>query len=383
MEHELLARLSERLDRLEAENERLRAALARESRATAGRVLDDGGDLPSPVSRRAWLARGAAVAVGAVAGTAVLAQPVAAVGEVFLNVDNAGSAETNIHASLGGDIFESVFGAVNNSGTQGTGLFGYGPSYGTLGFSAYGTGVWGKASGDVGNPAVGTGGYIDNPDSGGSIGVAGEAPGVGQIGVKGLSTAGWGAWFESGFAEMTLGGSSRTAPTADLVQHYYGDVVAQNGGNLSTLWYCVQSGTPGTWRRLVAPGSAGALTILPTAVRVYDSRPGQPPLLGDKSLLATGVDRVVNCTLNASGVPTDAVGVLLNVTAVNQSGAGNLSVRASAAPFVGTSNLNWIAAGQTVANSATSGCSAGASIAVRLSGAVSSNVIVDVVGYYR
>ncbi|MDO8364304.1 MAG: hypothetical protein Q7V88_15540 [Actinomycetota bacterium] len=383
MEKGLLAKLSERLDRLEEENEHLRAALGQ------GRVVPGGDDatdddrhLRPPMSRRTWLARGAAVAVGAVAGTALLAEPAAAVGEVLLNVTNTGTATTRINAPVATDVLSSVFYAVN-TGAQGTGLHGYGNNYGVLGFSDTGTGVWGKASGNVSHAAVGVGGYIDNPASQGSVAVHGLAHGVGQIGVKGESNDGWAGWFSSEYAELTLGLPTRGAPTTDMRYHSYGDVVAQTGANTATLWFCVGSGTPGTWRRLGGSATAGAVSLLPAPVRVYDSRPGQPPLLGDKTLLAAGVDRVVNCTLNSSGVPTDAAGVLLNVTAVNQSGAGNLSVRANGVGFSGTSNLNWTAAAQTIANAVTSACGAGATIAVRLSGAVSSNVIVDVVGYFR
>jgi len=119
-------------------------------------------------------------------------------------------------------------------------------------------------------------------------------------------------------------------------------------------------------------------------VRVYDSRAGQAPLgVGPKTPLLTDLDRVVDCTLASSGVPADALGVLINVTAVGQSGGGWLSVRPNGVGYANTSNVNWTTAGQTAANAATVSCGAGATITVRLGGATSSNVIVDIAGYLR
>lgn len=373
---EQLQRLTDRLDALEAENRHLRSVVQHQhDEVDAAEALD------APMSRRNWLARGAAVAVGAVAGGVAFASPAAAVGEVFLNVNNAGSATTKITASLGADIFSTVFNATNNA-AQGTGLFGYGATYGALGFSANGTGVWGKASGVFGNPAVGTGGYIDNADSPFSVGVLGEAYGDDQIGVKGVSSLGYGGAFESDYADLFIGQPVRGAPTEDVVNHHFAEMVAENGNFQSTLWYCTGTGLPGIWRRLAAPNSMGATTVFDTPVRVYDSRPAKAPLdVLPKLPLATNVDRVVDCTLNASRVPANAAAVLINLTATNQSGRGYLSVRSKGFVYKNTSNLNWTAAGQTVANFAMVKCGTGATIAVRLGGAASAHVIVDVIGY--
>jgi hypothetical protein len=371
-----LERLSERLDRLEAENEALRAEL----HAT------DAEPVAEVTSRRQWLARGAAVAVGAVAAVAVSPRRAeAAPTPIYMGVDNVNpsATTTRLEASLADNILGSVFYAING-GTAGAGLHGYGPSFGVLGFSDRGTGVWGKASGAAGDPAVGVGGYIDNPASQGSVAVHGVAPGNGQVGVKGESTEGWAGWFSSPYAELTLGMTSRAAPNGDVRYHSYGDLVAETGSNKATLWFCVASGTPGSWRRLGGANTAGAMTLLPSPVRVYDSRAGKEPIaIGPKTPLLTDLDRTIDCTLNTSGVPVDALGVLVNVTATGQSGSGFLSVRANGVAYANTSNLNWTAAAQTIANAATVACGSGAKIAVRLGVATSSNVIVDVVGYLR
>lgn len=368
-----LERLNDRLDRLEAENEALRDELRGAT------------PVPEVTSRREWLARGAVLAAGAVAGAVVMPRRADAVAvPIYMGTNNVSpSATTRLDASVGTDVLSSVFYALNGA-TVGAGLHGYGPSFGVLGFSDKGTGVWGKASGDASHAAVGIGGYIDNPASQGSVGVHGMASGTGQVGVKGESTEGWAGWFSSPFAEMTLGMTSRAAPSGDIRYHSYGDLVAETGANKATLWFCVASGTPGTWRRLGGSNTAGAMTLLPSPVRVYDSRAGKEPLaVGPKTPLATDTDRVVDCTLNASGVPADALGVLINVTATNQTGGGFMSARANGVAYANTSNLNWTAAGQTIANAATVACGSGAKIAVRLGGATASNVIIDVVGYLR
>ena len=57
-----------------------------------------------------------------------------------------------------------------------------------------------------------------------------------------------------------------------------------------------------------------------------------------KGRLDPGENRVVDCTVNSSGVPADAKGVLLNLTAANPASTGNLAVRdvpdVSNLPFV-------------------------------------------------
>ena len=370
-----LDRLRARLDLLEAETEALRAQL--------GEV----DSVPAVSSRREWFARGAVVAVGAVAGAALLPRRSEAGGAtpVYMGMDNVNLSPmtTQLDASVGDNVLSSVFYAINGA-AAGAGLHGYGPSYGVLGFSDSGTGVWGKASGASGDPAIGVGGYIDNPASAGSVAVHGMADGINQIGVKGESTQGWGGWFVSGHADISLGNGPRGTPTSDMTFHSLGDVVAQVGSGTTTLWYCVTSGAPGKWRRLAGPNTAGAMTLLPSPVRVYDSRAGQAPLgVGPKTPLLTDLDRVVDCTLASSGVPADALGVLINVTAVGQSGGGWLSVRPNGVGYANTSNVNWTTAGQTAANAATVSCGAGATITVRLGGATSSNVIVDIAGYLR
>ena len=142
--------------------------------------------------------------------------------------------------------------------------------------------------------------------------------------------------------------------------HTRGEIAFVNGlSDSGDFWACVQSGTPGSWRRLTGYTSAGSLTVLSAPVRVYDSRTGQvPTAIGPKTPLANGVDREVAMTANLSGVPTDVTAVLVNLTVVNQNGTGWLSVRAKGTTYNGHSNLNFPVGG-AVANMCLSRCADG------------------------
>jgi len=136
--------------------------------------------------------------------------------------------------------------------------------------------------------------------------------------------------------------------------------------------------------------------LLPTPVRAYDSRHGQPPEgtdpntgAGDLPLLR-GVTRKIDISyvLGSAAAPTlvpeTARGVLLNLTCVNTTGtSGYLKVWQWDAAEPLASSINWDRPGSVLANSVTSGC-AGGYIHVKCGGPVgaSTDFIVDIVGYY-
>ena len=72
----------------------------------------------------------------------------------------------------------------------------------------------------------------------------------------------------------------------------------------------------------------------------------------------------------------------LNVTAAAVAPHGFLAVTPGGQGFTGTSTLNWTDAGVIVANSATVGAGAGATVDVTVGGAGSADFFVDVFGYY-
>jgi hypothetical protein len=155
-----------------------------------------------------------------------------------------------------------------------------------------------------------------------------------------------------------------------------------------SLWLCTAPGTPGTWVRITGTGSAGALQVLPSPVRVYDTRPGAPPTtVGPKTPLATGVPRGdIALGTNGSTVPTDATAAIISVTVTNTtggspSGPAYLGLYANGASYTGTSNINWTSPGSTIAVTTTTALGAGATIAAFASHPT--DLIIDVIAYHR
>jgi hypothetical protein len=145
-------------------------------------------------------------------------------------------------------------------------------------------------------------------------------------------------------------------------------------------WAATVNGSDGNWRKLAGPGSAGQLHILPTPVRVYDSRPNLPPTAVQPKTPTTGnTPRTIDTTANGSNVPLTATAVLLTLTIAAPSAAGFASVWPSGG-FPGTSSINF-GAGQNIATTTVSGC--GPSATVQVLSNVSTDFLVDVIGYYQ
>lgn len=155
-----------------------------------------------------------------------------------------------------------------------------------------------------------------------------------------------------------------------------GDVVGSPLG----LWFCYVAGvgTASKWVKI-----SSALVTLPVPVRVYDSRPGQPPVaIGPKSKLVAATPRTIDCKGNGSGVPAGISSVLLNVvvTGTTTGDPGYLAVYKAGVPFPNTSSLNWSAAGQNVAVTTVSAVDTQSQIAVWAASAT--DVVIDVIGFY-
>jgi alpha-tubulin suppressor-like RCC1 family protein len=121
---------------------------------------------------------------------------------------------------------------------------------------------------------------------------------------------------------------------------------------------------------------AGAVIIPRTPTRVADTRPGQPVgFPADKWPLWPGSTLQVPLGSTA-GVPSDAAGVLLNVTATGTAGNGHLRVFPCRLPRPDVSTLNFTA-GATVANGAIIAPDGGVCIYT----STTTHVIVDITGY--
>ena len=247
-----------------------------------------------------------------------------------------------------------------------TGVYGYAAqdatAVGVTGASTLGTGIVGQSVSNVG--VVGFVGSSTPP----------AAP---------LGTAVFGASAIAGH-DLYAGGSGRIGLLPNLSAgppasglYATGDVFCDAAGN---LWACVAGGTPGSFRKLAGPASAGALHAINPA-RAYDSRLSDGPL-------AVGAMRTVAVATATTGgtlVPSGATAIAYNLTVTRTVGAGWLAIVPHAAPFGGTSSINWFGAGQTLANGGIvklggnrqcdiwSGGGAGAS----------TQLVIDVTGYYE
>lgn len=175
-----------------------------------------------------------------------------------------------------------------------------------------------------------------------------------------------------------LPATGQVAPRGDTLAHQVGDVVADTS---NVLWHCTASGTPGTWRRLSGPGTAGAFTVLAAPVRIYDSRPGTAPTVGTKAPLEPGASRVLSASANGSGVPAGASAVLLTILVVGAApGDANLTVWADGVARPSANSMVWGGSDGRHSTLALSAVSPARNL--RISSSVATDVAVDVVGFY-
>jgi hypothetical protein len=226
--------------------------------------------------------------------------------------------------------------------------------------SAYPAALGGYAYGKVPNGVYGL-------SSNGGAGVVGYGASAGTAGVLARGS-------RANIEMFPAGG----APSTRTDAHKLGDLVTDTAGD---LWCCVAAGSPGSWRKLAGPMSAGAFHAIAPR-RVYDSRAGKAPLTVTKGKLNPGLNRVVDCTVDAPDVPSTSKAVVLNLTAANTTGTGNLAVYPDGSPAPSTSSINYT--GLNIANSTTSGCGPGAKVRVQCgaTGATGADFIIDILGYY-
>ena len=123
-----------------------------------------------------------------------------------------------------------------------------------------------------------------------------------------------------------------------------------------SLWYTYASGSAST-AGLYALNGVPVFVTLSTPQRVYDSRPGFPPTSGVptgnlvKDPLFGNQERIIT-VVGTSGAFVTAV--LMNVTVVHTNGVGFLAAFSAGTSYNGTSNINWFAQEQTVANTVVS-----------------------------
>ena len=295
-----------------------------------------------------------------------------------------------------------VFGEAQSDGgvgVQGVGntyaVWGAGAWTGVLGSSGVGPGVVGWSHNDPMGTApspntpgkTGVYGYADQDTA--AMGVYGQS--TSGMGVLGKATTGTGIRGESATGvDLAAGGSGRllqkptaTAGAPGSGTYATGEMIRDATG---AMWLCTAGGKPGTWRKVasVASGSrGGALTLLPTPARVYDSRSGGGAMTAG-SVRTIYVASAIAAYGGALAVPGGAVGVTYNLTVTGTVAGGWLALLPRGATFGGTASINWTASGQTIANGGVVGLGGDRQLDVRCAtnSGCSTHFILDLTGYY-
>ena len=163
---------------------------------------------------------------------------------------------------------------------------------------------------------------------------------------------------------MTDGGGNASFSAGSFspapLGHFVTATATDPDGNTSELSACI-------------PVSARFYTLTPC--RVSDSREGNSPLLGAESRVLPVAGRC--------GVPATAAAVAVNVTAVDSTVQGHLTLHSADVPVPLVSTINY-RAGQTRANNAIVTLGGAGDLRVSAGQAVGSvHVVLDVVGYFE
>ena len=213
-----------------------------------------------------------------------------------------------------------------------------------------------------------------------NIALSGYSRTVRGVGIFGSSELGTGIMAVGGVqANMQLFPQGLPGPER-TTSHNRGELACDSN---TDLWFSIDGGNPGTWRKVVGPATAGALHVLPEPLRAYDSRSGARLTAGSVTTIGLTTGRNgVGATVAA--VPVGATAALVNVTLTDTTGSGGFLKAYSAALTTApaTSVVNWSAPNESIANEITVALNPTAQI--KLSpGVAATHVVVDVVGYYR
>jgi hypothetical protein len=203
-------------------------------------------------------------------------------------------------------------------------------------------------------------------------GLIGSAKTVGAFGSAVIGVLGDGAvggQFSGTDAAINLDPRGSLGPPGGT--NFKGDIVVDSAG---VLWLCVSGGAPGAWIKV----SHGGIRMLDSPQRAFDSRnPGS----GGK--FDFNDDRLIPITTPVPAVPTNAVGVVGNLTLVDTELSGFAVAYPAGTTRPATSNINWFTPNEIIANSATIrlGPDTGGGLAIRIFTSSRTNVLFDVAGF--
>jgi beta-mannanase/chitodextrinase len=150
--------------------------------------------------------------------------------------------------------------------------------------------------------------------------------------------------------------------------HYYTIRALDAAGNRSSSSSMVNATTT------QAPAPVSPVVVLAAAARLADTRTTAP--VGP---IAAGTSRCFTVAGQA-GIPADAAGVIVNLTAIGPTGQGWLTLFPNGQAVPGTSTLNFAASQFAIANNATVRIGTNGQVCVN-AGQTGTNVLLDAVGY--
>jgi hypothetical protein len=352
-----LQRQEERLAAQEAELQRLRAAMTPTDAAPIEHVATD---------RRRFLRLVGATAVGA-AGTMVAMAPAASAADgVALNVGQTTTTSANSAAST---VLDYTAAEARSPDGNPNAIFAVTEGPVTDALTTAILGVAGTNTVDA------VGGATSAPSGTGVIGFASDGVGAAGLSNSGIGVVGL-SITNADFVALGSGviGLSSHLPALPPTAGTYvtGDIARDDGGN---LFVCVGGGSPGTWRRLAGPATAGAFTAI-SPQRVYDSR------IGPK--INTDEERVISVAATPAGgavVPAGALAVAITLTVTETEDVGGfLAARPAGSAYANTSSVNWFGPGQNIATTVLSALGGDRQLVVRAFNRT--HFIIDVTGYY-
>ncbi|MDQ6885472.1 MAG: hypothetical protein M3077_14745, partial [Candidatus Dormibacteraeota bacterium] len=192
------------------------------------------------------------------------------------------------------------------------------------------------------------------------VGVAGESDfGVGVVGSGATDLAALGSGYISQASITDVNGANIAGPPTAPPPYNFAQVRDMNG----VMWI---SNPAGAWRRMN--------TVIPiNPFRIYDSRPNARPAGSVTDIQVAGVN----------GIPTDAIGVLGNLTALGPAADGFLTMYPQGTPLAGTNSLNYTRGISALSNHVTVGLGSTGAVSVYVSGNGSTKFLFDVVGYIQ
>jgi hypothetical protein len=281
--------------------------------------------------------------------------------------------------------------ALYGDSINGTGVTGIGDNaFGVQGISAGGTGVNGVSNtgtGVVGASSSGAGGSFMSTSGTGVVGNSNSGSGGSftststGTGVVGTSSSGLGASFTGGLAPLKLApGGSLGAPGSG--SHTKGEIYLDSA---AAVWVCIDNGTPGSWVRLgaVAPGALGGIiSYLSTPVRLLDARNGASSGLANRGPLGGNeVYAFAVAGLGGSGIPSNAQGLIANVTVLGPSAVGNLSLFPAGGAIPTVASMTFGSPGLFLANGVNVAIGTGGGINIQNQSSGTTPLVLDAVAY--